>query len=46
MAANPLSSTEIYFWQRRQRIRFDPFEESVIDRLDTTFLQANMKKAT
>lgn len=43
MGVNPISSTEILAWQQRQRIRFDPFEESVIDRLDATFLKHQNK---
>ncbi|HEX5126487.1 MAG TPA: hypothetical protein VFW00_07080 [Rhodocyclaceae bacterium] len=45
MAVNPISSSEILAWQQRQRIRFDPFEESVIDRLDATFLKHQNKPA-
>jgi hypothetical protein len=43
MGANSLTSSEILAWQTRNRIRFDPFEESVIDRLDSLFLQHQNK---
>lgn len=45
MAANALASSEILDWQRRYRLRFEPFEESVIDRLDSLYLSIINKKA-
>lgn len=45
MAMNALTSTEILDWQRRYRTRFEPFEESVIDRLDSIYISTNNKKA-
>jgi hypothetical protein len=38
MGVNSLTSAEILAWQDRFRIRFDPFEESVIDRLDLLYV--------
>lgn len=46
MAVNPLTSSEILAWQRRRRIRFDPFEEDVIDQLDSLQVTIHNKKAT
>jgi len=46
MAANPLTSSEILDWHRRYRTRFEPFEEQVIDKLDSLYLEATNKKAT
>jgi len=44
MAVNSLTSAEILTWQARHGIRFDPFEESVIDRLDALFIYRQHKK--
>lgn len=43
MAANALASTEILAWQQRHGVRFDPFEESVIDRIDALFINHQNK---
>lgn len=43
MSIGPLSSAEILAWQQRRKVRFDPFEESIIDRLDVLFLQHRSK---
>lgn len=45
MGVSPLTSAEILAWQERHRIRFDPFEESVIDRLDLLFVYHQNKPA-
>lgn len=45
MTINPLTSGEILNWQRRRRIRFDPFEEDVIDQLDSLQVKIHNKKA-
>jgi hypothetical protein len=45
MGTSPLTSAEILAWQERHRIRFDPFEESVIDRLDLLFVHHQNKPA-
>lgn len=44
MAVNSLASAEILAWQARHGIRFEPFEESVIDRLDALFIYHQHKK--
>ena len=44
MAVNALTSAEILAWQARQGVRFDPFEEGVIDRLDALFIYHQNKK--
>ncbi|MCY0910833.1 hypothetical protein OTB17_03885 [Massilia sp. H27-R4] len=48
MGANALTSAEILAWQARRRIRLDPWEEEVIDRLDALYVnnQAKDKKDT
>lgn len=45
MALNALTSNEILKWQRRYRIRFEPFEELAIDQMDSLYINANNKKA-
>ena len=44
MAVNSLTSAEILAWQARHGVRFDPFEEVVIDRLDVLFMHHQNKK--
>ncbi|WP_219135372.1 hypothetical protein [Janthinobacterium sp. UMAB-60] len=44
MAVNALTSAEILAWQARHGIRFDPFEEAAIDRLDALFIYRQNKK--
>lgn len=44
MAVNALTSAEILAWQARHGVRFDPFEEVVIDRLDVLFMHHQNKK--
>jgi hypothetical protein len=43
MGINPLSSAEILAWQLRHQLRLDPFEESVIDRLDALYVSNHNK---
>ena len=43
MAVNALTSAEILAWQARHQVRFDPFEEGVIDRLDALFIHHQNK---
>lgn len=43
MGVNSLTSEEILAWQRRFRLRFDPFEESIIDRLDALYVHHQNK---
>jgi hypothetical protein len=43
MGVNPLTSAEILAWQRRHRLQFEPFEESIIDRLDALYLSKQNK---
>lgn len=44
MAVNSLTSGEILAWQARYGIRFDPFEEVIVDRLDALFIYHQHKK--
>jgi hypothetical protein len=44
MGVNSLTSAEILAWQDRFRTRFDPFEESVIDRLDLLYVYHKNKR--
>ena len=44
MAVNSLTSAEILTWQARHGVRFEPFEEAVIDRLDVLFMHHQNKK--
>jgi hypothetical protein len=44
MAVNSLTSAEILGWQERQRIRFEPWEEDVIDRIDALFVASQSKR--
>lgn len=44
MAVNSLTSAEILGWQARHGVRFDPFEEVIIDRLDALFIYHQNKK--
>jgi hypothetical protein len=43
MGVAPLASAEILAWQQRQRLRLDPYEESVIDRLDALYVNHQSK---
>ena len=43
MAVNALTSAEILTWQARHCVRFDPFEEAIIDRLDALFIYRQNK---
>jgi hypothetical protein len=45
MGVNSLTSAEILAWQDRHQVRFDPFEESVIDRLDLLYVHHQNKPA-
>lgn len=44
MGANPIASTEVLAWAARQRIDIDPFENTVLDRLDELYLTHQYKK--
>lgn len=44
MCVNPLASAEILAWQARHRIRLDPWEEAVIDRIDSLYVTHQNKK--
>lgn len=44
MCVNPLASVEILAWQARRRIRLDPWEEAVIDRIDSLYVTHQNKK--
>lgn len=41
---NPLSDEQIMAWERRHRIRLDPFESECIDALDVAFLNSHASK--
>lgn len=43
-APNPLSEVEIEAWERRRRIRLDPFESDCIDALDEVYLASSAPK--
>lgn len=42
---NPLSELEIEAWERRRRMRLDPFEIECIDALDRVYLDCSTKPA-
>lgn len=43
IAVNPLADSEILAWQARRRIRLEPYEEGIIDRLDAAYLVSQGK---
>ena len=46
MTPNPLSGLEIEAWERRRRIRLDPFESDCIDALDEVYLVSSSEKSS